>query len=132
MALESATAEPCGSIGDVRYDAAMKMPHCESATVPREKVADYLLSPTHPRGSMKARWFNALGYSIDCPDELIGALKEVAMSEVDSTEKTEYGIKYKITEIISGPNGRSGSVQTIWILLPDFEEPRLVTAYPSK
>ena len=110
----------------------MKMPHGESATVPREKATNYLLSPTHPRGSMKAKWFNALGYSIDNSDELIDALKIVARSEVDSTEKTQYGTKYKITGIVSGPNGRSGSVRTIWILPPDSEEPRLVTAYPSK
>ena len=110
----------------------MKMPHCESAMVPREKVTDYLLSPTHPRGSMKAKWFNALGYSIENFDELIGALKIVARSEVNSTERTQYGTKYIITELISGPNGRPGSVRTIWILPPDSEEPRLVTAYPSK
>jgi len=110
----------------------MKMPYHESAIVPREKVTDYLLSPTHPRGSMKARWFNALGYSVENPDELIDALATVARSEVDSTENTQYGIKYKITETIFGPNGRSAELRTIWILPPDSKEPRIVTAYPSK
>lgn len=108
------------------------MPSCESANVPIEKVTDYLLSFSHPLGSLKARWFNALGYKLEQPNELAESLLSLACTDVMASEKTEYGTKYVIVGDITGPGGRTASVHSIWILLNGGSAPRLVTAYPSK
>jgi len=41
----------------------MKIPDGERAVVDAEKVRDYLLSPVHPVGKLKAAFFGALGYT---------------------------------------------------------------------
>ena len=110
----------------------MKMPNRESADVPIEKITDYLLSPTHPRGALKARWFNALGYRIEKPNELAESLLSLSSADVMETQKTDYGTKYVIVGDLIGPDGRTASVHSIWILPIGGSVPRLVTAYPSK
>jgi hypothetical protein len=110
----------------------MKMPCCASANVPIEKITDYMLSFSHPLGSLKARWFNALGYKLEKPNELAESLLSLASMDVVATVKTDYGTKYVIVGDITGPVGRTASVHSIWILSNGGSVPRLVTAYPSK
>ena len=110
----------------------MKMPSCKSANVPIEKISDYSLSSSHPRGSLRARWFNALGFKIEKPNELAESLLSLASADVLASENTDYGTKYVIVGDITGPDGRTAAVHTIWILSNGSSEPRLVTAYPSK
>jgi len=110
----------------------MKMPYCSSANIAIEKITEYLLSLSHPRGSMKARWFNTLGYDIQKPNELVESLLSLACLDVQASEETDYGTKYVIVGNITGPNGRSAKVKTIWILTVGNVAPKLVTAYPSK
>ncbi len=42
----------------------MKLPGNRDAVVQDGKLADYLLSETHPVGKAKAKYFRSLGYSI--------------------------------------------------------------------
>lgn len=41
----------------------MKLPHAVEARVERKKIVKYLLSPSHPDGSAKARFFVRFGFS---------------------------------------------------------------------
>lgn len=110
----------------------MKMPNYTDAVVPIEKVTNYLLSFSHPRGSMKAKWFALLGYSYEEPSELAKSLLALANQEVLKSEENSYGTKYVIVGNITGPNGRSAEIATIWMLTTGNSLPKLVTAYPSK
>lgn len=110
----------------------MKMPNYTGAVVPIEKVTDYLLSFSHPRGSMKAKWFALLGYSSEEPSELVKSLLALASQEVLKSEENSYGTKYVIVGNVTGPNGRSAEIATIWMLTTGSSLPKLVTAYPSK
>lgn len=109
----------------------MKMPGYESANVPIEKITEYLLSSSHPRGSLKAKWFNALGYRVEKPAELAESLLSLAGADVMSSEQTDYGTKYVIVGELTGPGGRTAGVYSIWMLPDGASGPRLVTAYPS-
>lgn len=110
----------------------MKMPSFETALVPMAKITDYLLSRTHPRGSIKAVWFESLGFVADRPDELAAALSAHASQDVEESERTRYGTKYCLAGDIVGPDGARGRLRSVWIVLHPGEPPRLVTAYPSK
>jgi hypothetical protein len=46
------------------------LPNGEQAVVDLRKIKDYLLSPTHPEGRAKARFFIRHGFSTDRPEEL--------------------------------------------------------------
>ena len=41
----------------------MRLPNADLAEIDSRKLHDYVLSPTHPVGRFKARFFAALGYS---------------------------------------------------------------------
>jgi len=108
------------------------MPLYNSAIVPIEKITDYLLSESHPRGSMKAVWFNRLGFELADPERLIEALVQHASLEVNETTITEYGTKYTILGKLLGPSGDEAQLCSVWIIRIDDSMPRFVTAYPDK
>jgi hypothetical protein len=110
----------------------MKLPAAERAVVDPTKVRDYLLSPEHPVGRHKARFFSALGFERAAWPALHRMLLEVAR-EGDASEgsATPYGRKYEVRATIHGPTGRTAEIVTVWIILVGEDFPRLVTAYPG-
>jgi len=48
----------------------VRVPNAERALIDRAKLTDYLLSPSHPIGRFKARFFNRLGFRADAWEEL--------------------------------------------------------------
>ena len=110
----------------------MQLPEAERAFVDPTKVRDYLLSPEHPVGRAKARYFGALGFTRTGWSALQRALLDLAIrGDATLGQKTLYGQKYEIHDTIQGPAGRDGPVVTGWIILIGEDFPRLVTAYPG-
>ena len=56
----------------------MNLPNKDHTVVEREKVRDYLLSPSHPSGKGKAEFFTAMGYQREGWQLLADALRQVA------------------------------------------------------
>jgi len=52
----------------------------------------------------------------------------------DAQEKdvTEYGNKYEIRGIITGPSGLSVEIVTVWIILKGEKHPRFISADPGE
>jgi len=101
--------------------------------VPREKVVDYLLSPSHPWGRHKAAFFTAFGFSADRWEELAAALKRhVADHDVLKVEATQFGTRYAVDGIMETASGRLASLRTIWFVDEGDDVPRFVTAYPVR
>jgi len=71
----------------------MKLPNADRAIVEIEKLRDYCLSSSHPRGRHKARVFiTALGITADDAQELKQAiLSAVTTEEATPKERDEYG-----------------------------------------
>jgi hypothetical protein len=109
----------------------VKLPHREKAYVAPSRLADYLLSQTHPIGRWKAKVFRAAGFDETSITELERALISVARSEeVSIVESSAHGTKYVIEGAIGTPGGHRLALRTVWIVDAGTEEPRLVTAYP--
>ena len=53
----------------------MKLPGRHKLRITRAKMANYLLSPTHPSGRYKAVFFQRFGFSLARTDELAEALR---------------------------------------------------------
>jgi len=109
----------------------MQIPNYEDAHVDPEKITEYLLSQTHPIGKSKAVWFEILGYDSSDWRLLQADLMQVAAGDVDWQAETQYGQKYGVSGTLAGPNGKSGEVVTIWIIMVGQQNPRLVTSYPD-
>ncbi len=112
-------------------EALLKLPHADRARIAPDKVVGYLLSPIHPSGASKARFFQELGFTAEEGPLLVRALLKIADGgEVTETVGTPFGTKYVVITLES-PKGRKERLTTVWIILPGDEEPRLVTAYPT-
>lgn len=113
----------------------MNLPGAERAVVADEKVRDYLLSPVNPRARGKAAFFRALGFDESNWVRLRDALLEIARSgtagQGQQGQLSEFGAKYEIRAILSGPSGRQATVKTIWIIDAGDDTPRFVTAHPD-
>lgn len=107
----------------------MKLRNFRRAIIPQEKLLDYLLSPTHPVGQFKARFFRALGYTNDNWKKLESDLREILGNDAAVKEKTEYGQKYEVAGTLRGPLKTENSI-TAWIILNNEELPRFITAHP--
>jgi hypothetical protein len=100
--------------------------------IDRPKVADYLLSESHPVGKFKAGFFITVGYSAAAWDILAADIRRHAEeNESSATEATQYGQKYEVRGSLSTPTGRTISLVTVWIVLHGEDFPRFVTAYPG-
>ncbi len=101
-------------------------------SIPEEKVRDYLLSPDHPSGKYKARWFISKGYTPEFPAELEETIVEIAEDGTVQNEiKTEFGVKYIVIGEVESPTGVAISLVTVWIEENESERIRFVTAYPA-
>jgi len=108
------------------------LPNNDGATIDPAKLRDYLLSPTHPIGRFKARFFTALGFIPDRWRELDEAFRiQHLTQDAEPAGIAGTGQKYTIRAILNGPNGRSASVVSVWFIQAPGMAPRFVTAYPG-
>jgi hypothetical protein len=108
----------------------VKLSNPERAVVDIDKLRNYCLNPEHRRGCHKARVFaSSLGFTIDHAEDLRRALL-VAVRENDATpaEEDQYGKRYVIDFMASGPAGRA-TVRSSWIILRSEDFPRLTSCY---
>ena len=56
----------------------------------------------------------------------------VLSNEAQPSGVSEHGQKFTVRGALSGPNGRSAGIVSIWIILVGETAPRFVTAYPEE
>ena len=107
------------------------LPNYEQAEIPPAKLIGYLLDPLHLEGRNKARVFrSALGFEQSNSSELAAAIRaELPYYPAEVTQRGIWGQKYEVTLPITGMNGRTVDVLTVWIVRVGDSFPRLVTAY---
>ena len=107
----------------------MRLPNADQARVDREKITDYLLSTTHPRGRSKAEFFIRFGFRAEGWEMLADALRNHAVSyPVARTVSSPYGVRYTVDGPIETPDGRNPRVRTVWMIDEGSTTPRLLTA----
>jgi hypothetical protein len=109
----------------------VKLPRGENARVEREKITDYLLSPSHPDGAGKATFFAGYGFRVEKWEVFAEALQNHGQTHaVVKVVDSSFGSRYAIDGILETPDGRQPLVRTVWMLDKGSTEPRLITAYP--
>ncbi|MDO9302148.1 MAG: hypothetical protein Q7T89_12230 [Anaerolineales bacterium] len=108
----------------------MILPSAARAIVDIEKLRDYCLSESHPRGKHKARVFTtALGLTATDVFELRDAiLSAVQTEEAVAGERDEYGQRY-IVDFYMRRQGREVVVRSAWIIRRGEDVPRLTSCY---
>jgi hypothetical protein len=109
----------------------MKLPNAGNAVVDERKVREYLLSPSHPIGRFKARYFEGVGFPPEAWPGFIAVLLQLAAEgEAQMVEEFDYGQKYVVRGHISAPGRPPVAVESVWIIRTGDDTPRLVTVYP--
>jgi hypothetical protein len=108
----------------------MKVPNAEQAIVEIEKLRDYCLSESHPRGKHKARVFaSVLGITADDAAELRAAmLAAVRVTEAIAGERDEYGQRY-VVDFPMKHHGNEAIIRSTWIIRRGEDTPRLTSCY---
>ena len=113
---------------------AQVLPNAAAAIIQVAKLRDYLLSAGHPIGRGKAMFFETLGYVSNRKDWIFDeALRnQHLIVEAEPLGNSGFGDKYSITAPLTGPNGNTAVVCSIWIIRTGEDAPRFVTAYPIR
>jgi hypothetical protein len=112
----------------------MRLPNARFATLDIRKLADYCLSPTHPRGRHKARVFRA-ALGIEQADAawlrevlLVGVTTAEALEMSQDAHGTTWRADLQVVRPGSAPGGNA-VVRTLWIVPPGLGVPRFVTCW---
>ena len=109
------------------------LPDAPFAIIEERKVADYLLSSSHPAGRAKATFFRRHGFAAAAWTTLRDALLDHARSApVVSAADTAFGKKYILEGSIAAPDGRAPRIRAVWFIEIGETAPRFVTAYPVR
>src|SRR5438128_11302432 len=92
------------------------LPNCERAVIEDSKLVEYALNPHSERGRHKARVFeSALGFNLSNWEPLKQAILDaLPHREATLSSETAFGKKYEALLPITGPNGRTVTVMTVW------------------
>lgn len=106
------------------------VPNAESAILDIRKIADYCLSPAHPRGRHNARVFrDALGLNRDDAGWLRAALLDgLRQGEAIELSSDGLGDRWRLDVPLSR-HGKSVVVRTLWIVRSGEQVPRFVTCW---
>jgi len=108
------------------------LPNAQLAIIDRRKIADYLLSRSHPAGRAKAAFFMGFGFTMAGWQRLRDAKFDHARSApIVSAVDTPFGKKYILEGPITAPDGRNPRVRAVWFVATGETAPRFVTAYPA-
>jgi len=106
----------------------MKLP--PDSEIARVKVTQYLL--TLRVEDDKSQYLALAGYTLAHADELLEDLRGLLADDAEFVQSTEYGDKYGIRGILTGPNGRKLRVMSIWMIEEATSRTKFVTLYPDK
>lgn len=111
----------------------MNLLFADQASVDREKITEYLLSPTHPTGRKKAEFFSRFGFRREQWEALAEAFqRHGTRHEVVRTVTSAHGTRYAIDGPLDCPDGRSPIVRTVWMIETGSSQARLITAHPMR
>jgi hypothetical protein len=109
----------------------MRIPNADKAVIAPEKLRDYLLNPSHRRGSSKARFLLSCGYRADAWQILETDLRTQHLTaDYSSTQDNVYGGRFAVRAPLATPNGRQVLLLSVWQIDVGTNVPRLITLYP--
>ena len=107
----------------------MKLPN--NTLIAHEKLIQYLLVPR--KRNDKSQWLAKAGYTLENWRLLKNDLRNQILSlGAKLIEETQYGKKYEIRGKLTGPNGKSLTVCTIWMTENETGNTKFITMYPAK
>jgi len=109
----------------------MRLPNSGSVRIEKQKIVEYLLSPTHRYGASKAKFFAQFGFGLENWEALAAALRDHARKNHQVLRKeTPFGPRFEVDGVLDTPSGERPRVRTVWQMDEGDVSARLITAYP--
>lgn len=107
------------------------LPNYQSAVIPQDKIAAYILSPTHKIGRHKAHVFKTvLAFEQNHWEALRQQIiDKLPYHEAETGLADVHGKRYAVDLPIIGLNGKIAMVRTCWIYKTGDDHPTLTTAW---
>lgn len=134
-----------GSNGKGQEDAAPPLKNVDQAQIDPAKFEKYSMDPDNPNNRTKkddpntGKWvaFKDIGYDVSTPEGRTASAQDVMDQVRDelpnlpakSTKVTPFGSRYEVDVPIKGPNGKEGTLVTVWQYDNGSTVPRLVTNF---
>ncbi len=107
----------------------MKLP--KNTVIATEKLTNYLL--VFKKRNDKSQWLAQAGYSAENWQVLENDLRKQILSlDAQLSEITPYGQTYEIIGNLTGVNGKTIAVHTIWMTETATKITKFITLYPEK
>lgn len=107
----------------------MKLP--TTTIIAPAKIQNYLLKWL-PEDD-KSQFLAQAGYKISNAAQLELDLREQILSlEANFIERDRFGLRYEIRGQLTGPNGKSLAVVTIWMTEHETGQTKFITLFPNK
>jgi hypothetical protein len=104
--------------------------HPESV-IARAKITHYLLVPL-ARGD-KSGFLKLAGYDASLADRLVDDIRtQILVCDAVATEQTLHGQYFEISCPLTGPNGRTLDVRTVWMKEHLSGQTKFITSIPAK
>lgn len=101
------------------------------AIIAKPKLTGYLLKLL-PQDD-KSQYLQQAGFTLENWQDLEKALREQILSlDATPTESDRYGDKYMICDQITGINGQSLNLVTIWMIEHETKITKFITLFPNK
>jgi hypothetical protein len=111
----------------------MKLPRLNELIVERRKSRVIFLNLDRRYGATKAKFFIALGFSVEAWTILAHALREHGRAhDVVASRETGYGPRYVVEGELATPSDIQVLVPSVWQFEHGSIAPRLITAYPVR
>ena len=96
-----------------------------------EKITEYLLK-WRPLND-KSNFLEMAGYKLENWNQLEKDIREQILPlDAIMEEKTKYGDLYRISGNLTGPNGKSLKIITIWMIELSSNQTKFITLYPGR
>lgn len=97
------------------------------------KFTKYSMAPENPNNDGKHEAWIALGYDLGpgrrraAEDVMRQLCQLLPATRVSGRTETEYGPRYSTRTRVVGPNGRTGTLVSVWQFDRGSEDPRMIT-----
>jgi hypothetical protein len=108
-----------------------QLPTADLAWVEELKIKEYLLNLAHPKGGPKAKFFQNCGFTAKEWEGFHDALVVQGKSNpVVKVAPNEFGTRYVVECNCPTPDELNPCIRTVWELMENETQPRLITAHP--
>jgi hypothetical protein len=124
-----------GQPADAAFVPNAPLPNGAAATIDLAKFDRYSMDPNNTGNGGKWKAFQALGYDVQTEggrtagaQNVVNQLREkLATTPASLGKSSTFGPRYEVRIEIKGPNGREGTLQTVWQTDVGSSAPRLIT-----